>query len=111
MTLENASFIMKCASEVSASDEEQCANEYSRACTSLVSKKPEASIFKFCSRFAGSGILIGESQLENLLMSHSKTSFTTARDVAVPVQGCTFAGQWVKEEGGSYVSIMREGDV
>jgi hypothetical protein len=60
---------------------------------------------------SSSGILIGESQLETLLMSHSKISFTTARDVAVPVQGCTFAGQWVKEEGASYVSIMREGDV
>jgi hypothetical protein len=47
MTLENASFIMKCASEVSASDEEQCANEYSRARTSPVSKKPEASTFKY----------------------------------------------------------------
>jgi hypothetical protein len=47
MTLENANFIMKCASEVSASDEEQCANEYSRARTSPVSKKPEASTFKY----------------------------------------------------------------
>jgi hypothetical protein len=47
MTLENASFIMKCASEVSASDEEQWANEYSRARPSPVSKKPEASTFKY----------------------------------------------------------------
>jgi hypothetical protein len=86
-------------------------SQFSGAVLLLEMHSIDKQICRFCSRFAGSGILIGESQLETLLMSHSKISLTTARDVAVPVQGCKFAGQWVKEEGGSYVSIMREGDV
>jgi hypothetical protein len=37
----------------------------------------DKQICRFCSGFTGSGILIGESQLETLLLSDSKISFTT----------------------------------